>query len=203
MTVIRDTKGKRLCELSAFYLPLQKGTRFVLDPKILNRDHETQYQLIDWQYRITNKAATPDTVSDLELVVKEIRPGYFESRFQRLSNDTQFWAPTTAAVLTLLVGLAVALDALRSTDSRPRLRRKTHPRLRSRSNYPFSRLPASMEAWPLQPTIQLQKIFLPRSPPSPADGSSAPCGCSFQTFPQTSTAPTPNTSPTPKHSDNP
>ena len=108
MTVILDTKGKRLCELPTFDLPPQKGTRFVLDPKILNRDHETQYQLIDWQYRITTKDAAPDTVSDLELVVKEIRPGYFESRFQRLSNDTQFWAPTTAAVLTILVGSALA-----------------------------------------------------------------------------------------------
>jgi hypothetical protein len=109
MTVILDTKGTRLCELSTFDLPLQKGTRFVLDPKILNRDHETQYQLIDWQYRITNKPMTPDTISNLELVVKEVSLGFFESRFQRLSNDTQFWAPTTAAVVTLLVGSFIAV----------------------------------------------------------------------------------------------
>ena len=32
MTVIQDTKGKRLCELLTFDLPLQKGTRFVRHP---------------------------------------------------------------------------------------------------------------------------------------------------------------------------
>lgn len=104
MTLIRDVAGKLSCQVPTFDLPLQKGTRFVIDPKVLNRDHETSCELLEWQYRISSQEENGGAVSDLELVVKEIRPGRFESWFQSLSPDTQFWAPTTTAILCFFFG---------------------------------------------------------------------------------------------------
>lgn len=112
MTVIREIAGKWSCQVPTFDPLLQKGTQFVIEPKVLNRDHETKCQLLEWQFRIANPTATQQdkstsAVSDLELIVKEIRPGRFESWFQNLSHDTQFWAPTTTAILCLFFGAAV------------------------------------------------------------------------------------------------
>jgi hypothetical protein len=108
MTVIRDVAGKWSCQVPTFDLPLQKGTRLIVEPKVLNRDRETSCELLEWQYRIANQEGKDaSVVSDLELIVKEIRPGRFESWFQSLSPDTQFWAPTTTAILCLFIGAAV------------------------------------------------------------------------------------------------
>ena len=91
MTLIREVAGRWSCQVPAFDLLLQKGTRLVVEPNVLNRDHETSCELLEWQYRIANKeAGYTGTTSDLELIVKEIRPNRFESWFQSLSPNTQF-----------------------------------------------------------------------------------------------------------------
>jgi hypothetical protein len=107
MTVIREVAGNWSCKVPTFNLPLQRGLRFIVQPSVLERKLETACRLLEWQYRINQEAGDSGLVLDLELIVEEIRPNRFESWFARLSPNTQFWAPTTTALLSLFFGAAV------------------------------------------------------------------------------------------------
>jgi hypothetical protein len=110
MTVIRDVAGRWSCKAPRWRAPLERGLRFVVEPGVLDRKTETVCRLLEWQYRVERRAGDAERASDagveleLELIVEEIRPGRFERWFAGLSNDTQFWAPVTTALLVLAIG---------------------------------------------------------------------------------------------------
>jgi hypothetical protein len=108
MTVIREVDGKWRLSVATVDLPLQKGLRFLVDSKALERKTGTTCQLLEWQYRITSKQeGDPDLSADLELIVEERQPGLWESWFARWSDDAQNLAPMITAGLTCMVAAAV------------------------------------------------------------------------------------------------
>lgn len=117
MTVIRDVEGKWRVQVTTFDLPLERGSRMIVDPKALNRDTPTSCRLLEWKYRITNTPeGNPQLTADLELIVEEMRPSLWESWFARWSDDAQNLAPMITAFLSCAFAAAIAYTVYLQPD---------------------------------------------------------------------------------------